>query len=271
MLGKLIKHEFRATRRNFSILLAVMLGITLLMKPLFWIRQGMMDSDEIQVTVTEFLVIWAFFMMISILTTAAEVMIAIRYYQSMTCDEAYLTFTLPVTPTQIIWSKVLVGGIWYFTVFLISILCIVLAFAGTPFIQNVWPLFSDLMKEISVDMFAAWGLELILAILSRMMLLICVIGIGQLFGKYRFLGSIGSYFIINVIMTILLFVVGVSTGIIVFSYTEMDTMEMEQLLVQNPDNQAIWGFILNMVYALILGCGSFLGARHIFSKKLNLE
>ena len=271
MLGKLIKHEFRATRWNFSILLAVMIGITLLMKPLFWIRRGIMESDGIQITVTEMLVIWAFFMMLSILITAAEVLIVIRYYQSMTCDEAYLTFTLPVTPTQIIWSKVMVGGIWYLAVFLISMVCVVLAFAGTPFMQNVWSvLWSDMSVTISTGSIAAWGLELIPIILSRMLFLICVIGIGQLFGKYRLLGTIGTYFVIQMVMVIVLFVIEVSTGMVVFNYVEINAGEME-LLVLNNENLVIWGFVLNMAYALILGSGAFLGARYIFSKKLNLE
>ncbi len=45
MFGKLIKHEFKATRKNFSVLFAAMLLVTLLIKPLFWIQKGMISDD----------------------------------------------------------------------------------------------------------------------------------------------------------------------------------------------------------------------------------
>lgn len=272
MLGKLIKHEFRATRWNFCILFILMMGITLLMKPLFWIRMGILESEEISITATEILTAWIFFLMIGIFATAAGVLIAIRYYQSMTCNEAYLTFTLPVTPTQIIWSKVIVGSIWYMVTFLCFMLCIVLGLAGTPLIQSIWPLlWEDLSAEISIGSFLLWGLEIIPVTVSSMLLLICVVGIGQLFGKYRLLGTIGSYMVLNMVLSVILFGIAFSTGMITFSYAGMDAGEMELLMEQTADNLIIWEWVFVMAFSLILGCAAFLAAKYIFTKKLNLE
>lgn len=271
MLGKLIKHEFRATRRNFTLLFAVLFGITLLMKPLFWIRQGMMEAEDFPITVTELIVIWLFFLMLSVFATAAQVLIAVRYYQSLTCDEAYLTFTLPVTPVQIIWSKVIVGGIWNLVAVIFSLLCILLAFAGTPFMQNAGPfLWDDMSLRVSAGSFVLGGLELFPILISQNLLLICAVGIGQLFGKYRLMGTIGSYFIINTAMSILLFVAGLLTGVISFAYSELDTGEVE-LLAQTAENMASKELMITLVYVLISGTVAFLAARYTFTKKLNLE
>lgn len=271
MLGKLIKHEFRATNKNFLLLFIIMAGVTLLIRPLFWIRQGLVETDGVSIMMTDFLATWAFFMVMSILATAAEVLIVIRYYQSMTCDEAYLTFTLPVTATQLIWAKVLVGGIWYLITFLLFLVCTILEFAGTPFLQAVWPNLSEyIWVEVSKGTLLSGALMLIPMIVSLMIRLICVVGVGQLFGKYRLLGTIGSYFVLNVLAAVILFAIEISTGNWMFVITEMDNGDME-MMAQTASNLVSQDFIISMAYTLILGFLCFMAARYIFSKKINLE
>lgn len=271
MLIKLIKYEIQATSKNFFILFVIMAGITLLIKPLFWIRRGLVETEGVSMMMSDMLAVWAFFMVMSILATAAEVLIVIRYYQSMTCDEAYLTFTLPVTASQLIWAKVLVGSIWYLITFLLFLVCTVLEFAGTPFLQAVWPsLWENALVEVSKGTLLSSALMLIPMIVSQMLRLICVVGIGQLFGKYRLLATLGSYFVLNVLVAVILFAIEISTGSWMLFITEADNGNIE-LMTQTASSLVSQDLIISMSYTLILGFLCFMAARYIFSKKINLE
>lgn len=270
MLGKLIKHEFKATRKNFSVLFAAMLLVTLLIKPLFWIQKGMI-SDDIPFSVSEFAVIWFFFLVMGLFLTAGMLLSIVRYYQSLTCDEAYLTFTLPVTVDQVIWSKALTGFIWNLAGSILMVCCTVLAFAGTPFMRQVWPIVAEdiqFQSDFSVGTILFLCTLNVLMLLSNMLYLICVIGIGQLFGKYRLLATICSYFVLNMLTSFLFLLLAIPTGVISFAYTVG-----ESEVVMNEAGMGIGeiGTVVYVVYALIIGIGAFLGSRYLFSKKLNLE
>lgn len=268
MLSKLIKHEFRATRRNFLILFAAMLFITLFMKPLFWIRRGVIPGETF--TATELMGIWVFIVVMGLFTTAALVLSAVRFYQSMTCDEAYLTFTLPVTPTQIIWSKLLVGLVWNLAAFFLSILCFILALAGTPimqqqFWQDFWSAFRTGVSTGDVLIFA---LGILTSLFANMIVLICVIGIGQLFGKYRLLGTIGSYFAMNVVRGILALFIVIPMGLFSVVYMEAET---EAMMIQSTGGMGAGGLIVFILYHFLFGIAAFLISGYIFNKKLNVE
>ena len=45
--------------------------------------------------------------------TVIFVLIFVKFYKSMVTDEAYLTFTLPVTPGQLIGAKFLASAVWF--------------------------------------------------------------------------------------------------------------------------------------------------------------
>ena len=63
------------------------------------------------------------------LLIVTQVLIAIRFYKTMTSQEAYLTFTLPAKTGQLLFAKWLVSFVWYILacgIALISILIVVL-------------------------------------------------------------------------------------------------------------------------------------------------
>ncbi|MBQ4194311.1 MAG: hypothetical protein II650_08635, partial [Clostridia bacterium] len=53
-------------------------------------------------------------MLLAAALTVFAVLIFVRFYRSMVTDEAYLTFTLPVTPGQLIGAKFLASAVWFF-------------------------------------------------------------------------------------------------------------------------------------------------------------
>jgi hypothetical protein len=49
---------------------------------------------------------------LAVAAAVMTVLLLVQYYRSTAADEAYLTFTLPVTPAQILWSKLLNTLVW---------------------------------------------------------------------------------------------------------------------------------------------------------------
>ena len=111
MFGKLVKHEFRATARiiPFVYLVTIFLAVVHIITTRF--NLGVVSKISlvlmvimcvVQVAVTFILLIW-------------------RYYKNNYSSEAYLTHTLPVHPSLLLWSKYLVAFIWSLLSILVGI------------------------------------------------------------------------------------------------------------------------------------------------------
>ena len=58
------------------------------------------------------LYIFVYVLFIFAIVVATYVYLAIRFQKNLFSDEGYLTHTLPVSPTKLIWSKMLVAWAW---------------------------------------------------------------------------------------------------------------------------------------------------------------
>lgn len=108
MLGKLMKHEWIATRRillpvNLTILLITFIGCIFLGTDLL--------QSENSVPLTVLLILLYAFSMIAI-SLVSSIYLLIRFYRNLFTAEGYLMFTLPVTPVQLLNSKLLVAYLW---------------------------------------------------------------------------------------------------------------------------------------------------------------
>ncbi len=119
MFGKLVKHEFRATRRviPFVFLLTVFiagmmtLSVALNLEAVVGISLGLLMIMVIaEVIITYVLIVW-------------------RYYKTMCAGEAYLSYTLPVNPQLLMWSKFLVSFVWAAISYLVFAVCLILLVA----------------------------------------------------------------------------------------------------------------------------------------------
>lgn len=102
MLGKLIKHEFKATSRIIPFIyltVAVFTVMSFIGRQLnFRVTVGLADLiTGIAASCT---------------CIATLVIIAMRFYKSMFDREGYLTLTLPATRGQLLFSKALVSAVW---------------------------------------------------------------------------------------------------------------------------------------------------------------
>lgn len=119
MLGKLIKHEFRATRR----LMLPLMAAVLVLSAMAGAAIQLLDADEMNVfaTLIASLLIIGFFIALTAISVVVFVQMIGRFYKNLLGNEGYLMFTLPTTPDTILWSRLIVSSVWFVAV---SILCI---------------------------------------------------------------------------------------------------------------------------------------------------
>ena len=112
MLGKLIKHEFRATARIMLPVMGALLALALLANLSLRALTG--DATDLTVLRMLFVLIVIFFA-IGIVATAvmAVVIMVSRFYRNLLKDEGYLMFTLPVSVHELVWSKLIVSLVWF--------------------------------------------------------------------------------------------------------------------------------------------------------------
>lgn len=129
MLQKLLKYDFKALRRfgiPAIIALAALIPVSGVGAYFYirWVEALAAKENEAATVISSATGILLFLGCIGILYVAMIgifVMILVDFYRSTATDEAYLTFTLPVTPRQIIASKTINAFLWQFVIGLLAV------------------------------------------------------------------------------------------------------------------------------------------------------
>lgn len=121
MLGKLLKHEFRATGRVMLPVLGVLVFLTLLFN--LSVR-FISTTDSTLLRVLFVLVIFAFVAGIIASEIIALVLMINRFYKNLLGEEGYLMHTLPANVHELVWSKIIVSFVWFTVLSLLIILLI---------------------------------------------------------------------------------------------------------------------------------------------------
>lgn len=272
MLGKLLKHEFKATGRHFLLMYAFFIIITVFNKIFM----------EITVSNDFWQMFQVLFMIAYVLTCAAifvltTVLIITRFYKNMMCDEGYLMFTLPVTVSQHIISKCLVAFVWSIlsaVVFFFSVLLLISGH-GVKKILNEAADFIALASDYcgtQLWIFAAvYGAAMIIGTLYNILQYYMSISIGQLVNKHRVLTAFGAYFGINfVLQNIISFGLLFMNLFSPFSPKHFDFSTEAEAIRYALQYMNIVG-IISLIISIALGAGFFFATRFILTKKLNLE
>ncbi len=272
MLGKLLKHEFKATVRWFlpafgaALLLGIVgCGMGLVSK---WLPQWMI---VIAVMIYAFM-LTALFILVTVITIW-------RFYKNLLTSEGYLMFTLPVSPTSLIWSKFIVATVWLLGSLVVAGASVLIVLLGAPGINwaGLWPAVQDALSYISEQQ-GMWvfliqiGLMSLAGLFSGTLMYYVSMAIGQLSNKYRIAVSVGAYLGIYTVVQIISTVIGVIMGLASSSWTA-DTVSAGVTVV-GPSNTYFTGF-LGIMWVLVafmwaLPVLYFLVTRWLLTKKLNL-
>ena len=212
MLGKLLKHEFRATGRT----MLPIYGAVIVLSVLASISGRMMDRKIGSFLYILFgLIIAAFVIGVIAAVIMTAVMMIKRFYTNYLKDEGYLMHTLPVSVHALVWSKMLVSVVWFaatFVVIWLVILLMVFVESGT----NLAEIFAKLpswteirlaLIEYGIRMGDLWLLAaeaLLAAIVGGLFTCLhfyAAMSLGHMFSKDKILLSIVFYVAISFVLS----------------------------------------------------------------------
>lgn len=241
MLKKLIRYEFRCTARYLGIMLAVFAGYLLLY---FGIMQFYIHTVPTAVTTILFVMATiGLGLIIYVVFYAAYFYCIYRFYKNLVTDEGYLMHTLPVTPKQLVLSKLIVALTWnVLTLICTAASVIMLIFGmGAAFPEPDVP--SSELQVIftpAVIIPILLGVLFLIASLSYSFLIVYYsISLGQTKNSYRAAWSLVIYLGIN-------FAGGIITGIAMIIPTVISITLEDPLIIIT-----VMLALMTLVYTLI--------------------
>lgn len=215
MLKKLLKYEFMSTGRVFGLCYAGVLGAALLLRllsALAWDHSAgqtaletLLPMADIAAGVSSLL----YGGMVVAVIVVTFVFILQRFYKNLLGGEGYLMQTLPVTPRQLIFSKLIAAVVWTVlssVVVLLSVL--VLAMTGEMFggfisglgdmIRWYHEMFSTPLILLTFEMILVG----IVGIAGSVLQIYASIMIGHQAAKHKVALAVGAYFGISVALSV---------------------------------------------------------------------
>ena len=269
MLRKLLKYEFIATGRIFLPLYGALIVVAFLQKIFFDLNFGDIGSVSLSILVGAIPVLFS--ALIVAVVVASFIMMIIRFNKNLLSNEGYLMFTLPVSVSKLIWSKLIVIFVWVILSCIVGVLAFCIIFLGISDIALMFSRTGEVLREFSRQQL--WGpffecIILAAAVLVSFILSVYLsMSVGQLSDKHKKLCAIGAYIGLNIIVNNVLAAIfaGAANGPI----GEMIYRGIfENLSEVQSFNLVMIGFI---VLYVILCAVYFILTKIILTKKLNLE
>ncbi len=269
MVKKLFKHEFIAYGRIMVLLYAILLTISAATRIIISFESNTLAYNIIRTMC--FIVYFISALSAMVFTFALAI---VRFYKNLFTCEGYLTFTLPVTPSQHILVKAVTALCMYLTTAVVMLLSVCIVLAGEPLavvFDTISTGFSKLFDLAGMHTFLIGGelaIWLLISAFSGILLYYTYISIGQLFNKNRILAAVGAYFIHYIITQILSTIFTVIISLAASSELIAALFDWVSLHPFASIHIAIWGG----TFLSIIGCAvEFIIIRAIITKKLNLE
>ena len=293
MLAKLIKHDFRALSKvlvptHLAILAATIIatiGIAVNTRN-SW--SGVLENSYTLHVLETIMMFICVLMLIAIFASLILVAFIIfqRFYKSFMCDEGYLSFTLPVTTSQLLWSKLISAAAWIVINMLVVALCAVIfvlfgtsstQFANTEFFRDFFGFISQANAMLGSKLVLPTIEFIVMMIVSVayniLEVYLCLIIGGVLSQKHKILAAIGAYFGINMGVGIICslaqipMVTRLTNNYTYAPETPMDGVEAFDFVFGaiNPY------FLLSIGISIVLCIAFFWASHYLLKNKLNLE
>lgn len=287
MLKKIIKHEFKATSRFFLTAYIIFTALLVLerfslLATEFWAE----TSETLSSIIATITGLFTFFTILAFIALLAAPFFynIYRFYRNMLSDEGYLSFTLPVTTAQHLWSKMIVGVLWNIITSAVVILL------GTLFAVSMDPgIFGEFFIQFGklwARGYEAGGFWLILMILmllisapiqqgTQLLFIYNAMSIGQCANKHKKAATVGFYFGFNFIMSS----ISQSITTLVAQFWGNDiVISLENMIDTSltSENYVVFfqmicvSLLIALILNLLLAALHFFLARYFLTKKLNL-
>ena len=277
MLGKLLKHEFRATARIMLPVMGAMVALALLAN--LSIRGLAGNLSDVPMLRILFVLIIIFFGVAVVATAVMSLVIMVsRFYRNLLKDEGYLMFTLPVSVHELIWSKLIVSLVWFLAtgllIFLVmALMALNLSHTNLQMILEQFPSWSEILRWLDeagvrgqvITFLVQIVLGTLIGIIALCLHFYGAMALGHMFSKDKVLLSI--VFFVGISFAFNLMEMGY--GVVGFGLSDLENLDLSSgreglAFVSN----VIWhGISLSAVQAAVLYLAAFLGLK----KGLNLE
>ena len=208
MLGKLIKHEFRATGRLMAPLFGALVLLALVVRANDLVFQHV-ESYSAFLNILNTLLIIAYVLALFGVMVFSTVLMIKRFHQNFLTDEGYLMFTLPTSVHSLLWSKLITAALFFIFTFLAEALSVAIVVWRGGLAREMFTGFADFFRRLDSYYMAnglAFALEM-LALLFVSLLVTCLLfyapmSIGYSFANHKGLLSVVFYFVIQAILQI---------------------------------------------------------------------
>lgn len=269
MVSKLLRHEFRATQR-IILPLYLLLFVT---AGLFNVSMGMMENEHnaVQWPAQVFSAVSTTSFTVSIIGVSVLVwaLMIYRFYKNLMTDEGYLMFTLPVTTSQIIFSKLIVTMVWSIATLLVDALATVLAFCRMVTIDDVrevWRGVQSVFSQLSTGDVIGYAVELavllLFGVIASYLTYYAAIALGHSFANHKILLSVVFYFAFAIAMQI------IQSVFTVIAMTATVTANWEEF---NPFTLGHWGLGIAAALTVLQAVIFYLLTHGMLRKRLNLQ
>ena len=261
MVKKLFKHEFLAMGRLILPLIIGILGIGTLTRLIY-----LFESDTVIfniVGISAFILLFIGIIASLVLCTVFGI---IRF-----CSEGYLSFTLPVTPTQHLVVKLLTAVTCFILIVTAGFASLCIAFSGEALVEIFKAIgfilngFADCIGTTNTILYIVeFLLLLLLSVFYMYLLFYTCITIGQTAKKGRIGKAIATYFIYYGITQV------VGTTFVIINAL-LGNKGIAGFAEAEPELFIHTFFCVEIAVISVLSLVFFLISRHIMNKRLNIE
>ncbi len=269
MVRKLLKHEAIFYGRTMLPMLIVMLGMGIITR-LVWFFEG--ENTTFSIVSTSALIVLIVAMIIGLVMS---VIVGVkRFYTNLYTSEGYFSFTLPVTSSAHIFTKLLMA--------IACFIATIIAVAVSSVIAMGTEVFFEVFKAIGYlagkyfELTGTHGIfyiiEMVLLVLvmvsTTYLLLYACITVGQLARKNRVLAAFGVYFgyyvFSQIVGTILMILISVY-----YEYIPIGTFV--EFANNHPFAVVHWILAISIALTTLCGILYFVITNTIMKKRINLE
>lgn len=283
MFKKLLKYDFRSISGYWWIIAASTLGASLIGAIALRIAiTNITDPRYELITTLTMLVGFISIVAVGASMAVTSILVYYRTYKNFFTDEGYLTFTLPVTRREHLLSKTINSLIWSAAHVLLLCVCAVIYLLIVPPSDTVISLvaFEKIASDLasffdSTGFFApVFILEAILAsvisgIFGIVLINFCITVGAVVAKKHKLLASIGVYYLVNMILSLVVqvfFTIGFILSLEGFSYV-MNSLESD--IAMNAILAIL--FMIGILMMAAVTVAFYLFTVEKLERKLNLE
>lgn len=267
MFAKLLKYEWRATRKIQGILALSILGLGLIGSIILRLMLRADYDSNAALTALGGVSVGLMWLSMYACLIASFILLLGRFYKNKFTDEGYLTFTLPVTGHQILWSSIVNIILWELIIYaalVVAVLFILLIGIGPELTAVDWNTAAEELSFLREELSAVTGpfwlmlLSMPVMALANVILMLTAITLGCAAAKkHKILASFGIYY-------------GLTMAISTVSSVVSTTIVTAQIMSGKEPSLWMVSLFTLILYAA-LGIGGYLLTENMIRTKLNLS